>query len=77
MRCVYCDANVVGSGSAVTIEGGAQAHAHCYQFELMSQRIFKHLKLTTLSDRELTELHDLVKLEVNSRSDFADEVELF
>ena len=77
VRCVFCGASVIGSGAAVTIEGGAPAHAHCYQYELMSQRIFKHLKLTDLSDGELTELQDLVKLEVNSRSDAADEVELF
>lgn len=77
MRCIYCGQNVVGSGNAVTIQGGAPAHAHCYQFELMSQRIFRHLKLTSLTDLELGELHDLVKLEVNSRDKTADEVELF
>ena len=77
MRCIYCDQTVVGSGNAVTIEGGAPAHAHCYQYELMSRRIFKHLRLTALTDGELNELQDLVKLEVNSRNEIADEVELF
>ncbi|MFC3150192.1 DUF2175 domain-containing protein [Litoribrevibacter euphylliae] len=61
----------------VTVEGGAPAHANCYQFDLMSQRVFKSLKLTALTDSELNDLFDLVKLEMNSRSPAANDVELF
>lgn len=77
MRCIYCDQSVIGSDVAITVEGGAPAHSNCYQYELMSQRVFKNIKLTALTDSELNELQDLVKLEMNSRSSVADEVDLF
>lgn len=77
MRCVYCDCNVVGSRDVVAVEGGAPAHANCYQFDLMSQRVFKSLKLTALTDSELNDLFDLVRLEMNSRSPAANNIELF
>ena len=77
MRCIYCDSSVVGSRDVLTIEGGAPAHTNCHQFELMSQRVFRNLKLTALTDSELNELHDLLKLEMNSRSAASNEVELF
>ncbi|GLQ32086.1 hypothetical protein GCM10007876_25650 [Litoribrevibacter albus] len=77
MRCVYCDASVVGSRDAVTVEGGAPAHANCYKYKLVSQRVFRDIKLTDLTDSELNELHELVKSEVNSRSVVCDEIELF
>ena len=77
MRCVFCDKSVIGVGNVVTIQGGAPAHLDCHKFQLMSQRVFKGIKLTTLSDSELTELSDLVKQEMNSRAPQMDAVELF
>lgn len=77
MRCVYCNGNVVGDKTAVTIQGGAPAHANCHEFQLLSQRVFKNLKLTALTDVELNELQDLVKVELNSRAPQVEAVELF
>ncbi len=77
MKCIFCERSVIGSSDAVTVDGGAPSHRHCYHFELMSQRVFKNLKLKALTDYELQELGDLVKQEKNSRDESADMVELF
>jgi len=68
---------MIGSSDPITINGGAPAHSHCHQFELMSQRIFKNIQLTTLSNKELDELNELVLLELNSRNKINDSVDLF
>ncbi|GAA3912353.1 hypothetical protein GCM10022277_03860 [Litoribacillus peritrichatus] len=77
MKCVFCERSVIGSSDAVSIDGGAPAHQNCYQFQLLSQRVFKNIQLKSLSDHELEELEDLVKQEKNSREESFEMVELF
>ena len=76
MKCPYCSKTVVGDKTAVMIVGEGPAHKLCYERQIIGQRVFEGLQLPVLSDEQLSELSDMVKMELNSRMP-ADDIELF
>ena len=78
MYCPYCSKSVVGESNVVIVVGGGPAHRHCHDREVIGQRIFAGMNLPTLSDQQLLELSDMVKMELNSRDESQeDAIELF
>ena len=77
MRCMFCNERVFGEGS-VSIASHGVAHSSCFEAHQTMRRTFKELDITSLSDAELTDLHDLVLAESNTRKGSGgDEIELF
>ncbi len=79
MRCIYCEKAVFGSeGFTVPSEGAA--HQNCFQANQALKRTFQSLEISTLNDKELQELKELILAEENSRNREEEEddgVELF
>jgi len=67
MNCIYCDQPVLGK-DPITVPGAGPAHASCHHSRLISERVFGSLRISALSDDQLNELHDLVKMERNVRN---------
>jgi len=79
MRCIYCEKAVFGrEGFTVPSEGAA--HQNCFQANQALKRTFQSLEISTLNDKELQELKELILAEENSRNREEEEddgVELF
>ena len=76
MKCPYCKENVIGEKNVVVVVGEGPAHAICHERATISQRVFAGLKLPVLTDEQLSELSDMVKMEQNSRKQ-EEVIELF
>ena len=77
MKCIYCLQPVFGA-SGMTVSPLGAAHIACFNNHSVQLRIFKGLTLSDLSDNEITDLHDLLLAEKNSRCKLiSDLVELF
>lgn len=79
MLCPYCKENVIGSAASevVVVVGEGPAHKICHERAVIGQRVFSGLDLPRLSDKQLNELNDMVKMELNSREGEEDAIELF
>lgn len=78
MNCPYCSRSVVGYKEVVIVVGEGPAHKQCHERQVVGQRIFAGMDLPALSDQQLSELSDMVKMELNSRDESQDDaIELF
>ena len=78
MNCPYCSKSVVGDKNVVIVVGEGPAHKICHERSVIGQRIFGDMELPALSDQQLLELSDMVKMELNSRDESQeDAIELF
>jgi hypothetical protein len=82
MKCIYCDSSIFENnneeGQPITVQGKGISHTMCHSRDLINQRIFKGLPVNSLDFEELSELRDMVLIEINSRlPSLCDEIELF
>lgn len=68
MRCPYCSKPVVGEKDVVVLAGEGPAHRRCYEHDVMGQRSFAGLKLSSFLESELNELQEMILIELNARS---------
>lgn len=67
MKCCYCSGDVLAA-DPITVSGIGPAHRTCYERSLIEDRVFRNLNLRSLSENELNELFDMVKMELNVRT---------
>lgn len=77
MKCPYCSESVVGEKDIVVVVGEGPAHRICHERAVIGQRVFSGLNLPALSDEQLHELNDMVRMELNARQPAEELVELF
>lgn len=82
MRCIYCDNSIIESGKnfgkPMTAPGKGVAHTLCYTKDLINQRVFRGLKIAVLDIEELSELKEMVLIEMNARAPAVmQEIDLF
>lgn len=68
MRCPYCKKTVFGEKEVVVIVGEGPAHKRCHEHELIGQRSFAGLKLSSFKESELRELQEMILIELNVRN---------
>lgn len=68
MRCPYCKKSVFGEKEVVVIVGEGPAHKRCHEHELIGQRSFAGLKLSSFKETELRELQEMILIELNVRN---------
>ncbi|MCT7357915.1 MULTISPECIES: hypothetical protein [Thalassolituus] len=76
MKCEFCHQSAL-AGKPITVSGIGIAHESCYERHLIEQRVFKTLNLRQLNETELSELHDLVQIEMNARKPVMEEIEIW
>jgi len=76
MKCCYCNKNVL-SEDPITVSGMGPAHRSCYEKSLIEDRVFLNLNLRALSEEQLSELSDMVKMEQNVRDSQHQQVDVW
>lgn len=66
MKCIFCHKPVFG-GSGITVAKRGPAHLACFEADEAMRRAFKSLDISSLTDKELFELKELVLAEENFR----------
>ena len=75
MRCEFCNKNVVGHPNVVIVHGRGPAHEACFLNQQTGSGVFQDIEISSLDDKSLELLHELVMDEIRIRKEEREEKE--
>lgn len=81
LNCIFCKECVVkndnSKGLPVSLPPYGVAHTYCVEQDLLQKRLFKGVHIAELSDRDFSELKEMVLAEDNARKGVSSDIDIF